>query len=32
MKLKIDDVQGIARMDVFAGMGIDDSGSDEFTP
>lgn len=32
MKLKIDDVQGVARMDVFAGMGNDDSGSDEFTP
>ena len=32
MRVKIDDARGVAGMDVFAGMGNDDSGSDEFTP
>ena len=32
MRVKIDDAGSVAGMDVFAGMGNDDSGSDEFTP
>jgi hypothetical protein len=32
MEVKIDDAEDAARMDVVAGMGNDDSGSDEFTP